>query len=158
MPVSMMDAVVAYQMDDRNAPLPPVEEIIADAEARIAKREERLSRIRATVTAGLSEQSEAEIGGLQECLVDLRRDDPLRAVKPQDENLKQMVADLRVINEKTLGALARTDQQLAERTRENGALRNELQNLRSRSAAASNAQIKKFLSECSERGSQYVSK
>ena len=106
LPVSMMDAVVAYQMNGA-APLPPTEQILADAEARIAKRGERFSRI----GTSLSEQSEREIGGLQGCFDDLRRDDPTRAVRPQEENIGRMVADMKAINAKTLGALARTDQQ-----------------------------------------------
>ncbi len=157
MSMSLMDAVVAYQMGGR-APLPPVPQIIADAEARIAGRQERLARITATVTAALSKQSEAEISGLEDCMLDLRTDDPTAAVTPQSENITQMLSDMKVITGRTLGAVVQTDHQLAQRVQENIALKNELKNLRSKLPAAQNAQIKNFLQECSQKGSSYAAK
>ena len=156
--MNLMNALVAYQMDDTRAPLPPVEDMLNDAEVNIARREERLARIEATVATTLAERSEASLNALQECLDDLMADDPNGAVRPQLANVSQMIDDIRHIYEGTRVAVVKTHEQLVQRAQQNMALHNELKNLQSQLKAGSNSQIRTFMKACAEKGASYAAK
>lgn len=159
LPMSMMKAVVAYQMDDRKPPLPPVEQMIGDAKARIAKREERIARIEAAVMAVLEQRSVGSLTALIDILAKIIADDPNGAAPPQLENIRLAVADIGEIYESTVKAVEKSNHQLSQKAQQNLVLQGLLKQLQyTLEWGNGSSQIQGFLGECSDKGASYVAK
>ncbi len=156
LPMNMMNAVVAFQMDDRRPPLPPVEQMVGDAEARIAKREERLVKIEAAVTAVLEQRSAESLAALKDIISDIIADDPNGAVCPQLENARISVVDIGKIYDGLLKAVELSNVQLGQKTQQHNALQSSLQQLQYTLTRGNMSQVRGFLQECAGKGASYA--
>lgn len=156
LPMSMMDAVVAFQMDDRSPPFPPVEQMVSDTKARIAKREERIARIEEAVKAVLKQMSVESLTALRDILADIMTDDPNGAVRPQLENAHLAIVDIGKIYNSTLKAVEQSNSQLSQKAQQNIELQRLLQQLQHTLKSGNGSQVQSFLGECAGKGASYA--
>jgi hypothetical protein len=136
--------------------LPPVEMMVREAKARIAKRDERLSRIEAAVSAVLTDRSAASLTALRDLMEDVKVDYPHEAALPQLDNLGlalQKVGELYGTAEK---AVAESNAELSRKLQQHQHLQVILKNLQYTLRSGDGSQIKGFFKECAEHGASYV--
>ena len=150
--MDMMNAFVAYQMNDSEAPLPSKEELINRAKAIIANREKRINELE-SVANMLKQRADMSVATLESLMTHVLSDDPMAAVQPQLENIRRSVTTIEEINRNLLKTLELSNEQFNQKIQLNIELRESLSNLQQKLKSQKNSQTVSFLNECSVRAS-----
>lgn len=145
LPMNCMRDSIAYQMGDEDA-LPPqwTPQIQAPDLTPLRKQ--------------MVEQAQEAFGDLKKCTEEMKQENPFAAAPAQLNNTEQAMEDLQGLNKEMKEALDTTQKQLSERTAQNRALQNRVDQLKGKLRRGEDPAIA-FVREVAAKGAaHYASK
>lgn len=153
LPMNLMHTFVEYQHDP--SILPPIEEIVGDAEAHITNLETRFDRIEAQVTGQLESRITAVFAALANLEKEMAAEDPNFAAQPQLENIQQALAIIRKLYKQNIQALEEARKKLELKKEQNRELQDEIRQLRAQLKAMESPALA-FVKEGGKRAATYA--